>query len=69
MELATYGMIVSEPPGFRSCPSPPVFRRSYLEVSTTVDKLFYKQWLTGSMLIIPTVLAMQITDVHYGNPS
>ena len=47
MELATYGMIESEPPGFRPCPSPPVFRRSYLEVSTTVDKLFYKQWLTG----------------------
>ena len=69
MELATYGMIESEPPGFRPCPSPPVFRRSYLEVSTTVDKLFYKQWLTGAMLIIPTVLAMQITDIHYGNPS
>ena len=33
------------------------------------NKLFYKQWLTGSMLIIPTALAMQITDIHYGNPS
>ena len=31
VELATYGMIVSEPPGFQSCPSPPVFRRSSLE--------------------------------------
>ena len=37
MELATYGMRVSEPPG----------SVSYLEVLTTVDKLFYKQWLTG----------------------
>ena len=52
MELATFGMVVSEPPGFQLCSSPPVFRRSYLDVSSTVDKLFYKQWLLGSMLII-----------------
>ena len=51
MELATYGMVVVEPPGFVPCSSPPVFRRSYLAVSTTVDKLFYKQWLIDSMLI------------------
>ena len=54
MELATYGMVVVEPPSFIPCSSPSVFRRSYLAVSTTVDKLFYKQWLIGSMLIIPT---------------
>ena len=56
MELASYGMVVVEPP--RS--SPLVFRRSYLAVSTTVDKLFYKQWLIGLMLIIPTSMAVEI---------
>ena len=56
MELASYGMVVVEPP----CSSPLVFRRSYLAVSTTVDKLFYKQWLIGSMLIIPTSMAVGI---------
>ena len=40
-ELATYGMVVSEPPGFHPCPSPPDFRRSYLEVSSTVDKILF----------------------------
>ena len=69
VELATYGMLVSEPSGFQPCPSPPVFRRSYLEVSSTVDKLFYKQWLLGSMLIIPTVIATQVPGTHFGNPS
>ena len=69
MELATYGMVVSEPPGFHPCPSPPVFRRSYLEVSTTVDKLFYKQWQMGSMLIIPTSMALQIPGIHFGYPN
>ena len=67
--LATYGMMVSEPPGFQPYPSPPVFRRSYLEVSSTVDKLFHKQWLLGSMLIIPTVMATQVPGIHFGNPS
>ena len=39
LELDTYEMIVSELRGLcRPCPSPPVFRRSYLEVATTVDK-------------------------------
>ena len=60
MEMATYGMVVVEPPGFVPCPSPPVFRRTYIAVSTTVDKLFYKQWLIGSMLIIPTSMAVEI---------
>ena len=69
VELATYGMIAFEPPGFQPCPSPPVFRRSYLEVSTTVDKLFYKQWPLGSMLIIPTVMAVQVPGIHFGHPS
>jgi len=69
MELATYGMVVVEPPGFIPCSSPPVFRRSYLAVSTTVDKLFYKQWLIGSMLIIPTSMAVEIPGIHFGNPS
>ena len=32
MELATFGMVVSEPPGFQPCSSPPVFCRSYLDV-------------------------------------
>ena len=40
-ELATYGMVVSEPPGFHPCPSRPDFRRSYLEVSSTVDKILF----------------------------
>ena len=66
MDLASYGMMVSEPPGFQPCSSPP---RSYLEVSTTVDKLFYKQWLSGAMLIIPTVMAEQLSGIHFGNPS
>ena len=69
MELATYGMVVVEPLGFIPCSSPPVFRRSYLAVSTTVDKLFYKQWLIGSMLIIPTSMAVEIPGIHFGNPS
>lgn len=69
VELATLGMVVQEPPGFRPCPSPPEFRRSYLAVSTTVDKLFYKQWLIGSMLIIPTEMAQRIPGIHFGNPS
>jgi hypothetical protein len=69
MELATYGMVVSEPPGFHPCPSPPEFRRSYLEVSSTVDKLFYKQWQLGSMLIIPTGMALEIPGIHFGHPS
>ena len=69
VELATYGMIVSEPPGFEPCASPPDFRRSYQNVSTTVDKLFYKQWLLGSMLIIPTDMAVQVPGIHFGHPS
>ena len=69
IDLASYGMVVSEPPGFQPCSSPPEFRRSYLEVSTTVDKLFYKQWLSGAMLIIPTVMAEQLSGIHFGNPS
>ena len=60
MELASYEMVVVEPPRFVPCSSPLVFRRSYLAVSTTVDKLFFKQWLIGSMLIIPTSMAMEI---------
>ena len=43
MELTSYRMVVVEPPGFVPCSTPLVFRRSYLAVSTTVDKLFYKQ--------------------------
>ena len=43
MELTSYGLVVVEPPGFVPCSTPLVFRRSYLAVSTTVDKLFYKQ--------------------------
>ena len=69
MELATYGMVVVEPPGFVPCSSPPVFRRSYLAVSTTVDKLFYKKWLIGSMLIIPTSMEVEIPGIHFRNPS
>ena len=69
VDLTTYGMIVSETPRFRPCPSPPVFPRSYLEVSTTVDKLLYKQWLLGLILIIPTVMAVQIPGIHFGHPS
>jgi hypothetical protein len=34
-----------------------------------VDKLFYKQWLSGAMLIIPTVMAEQLSGIHFGNPS
>jgi len=68
VELATLGMVVQEPPGFRPCPSPPEFRRSYLTVST-VDKLFYKQWLIGSMLIIPTEMAQRTPGIHFGSPS
>jgi hypothetical protein len=58
-----------EPPGFIPCSSPQVFRRTYFAVSTTVDKLFYKQWLIGSMLIIPTSMAVEIPGIHFGNPS
>jgi len=60
MEMASYGMVVVEPPGFVPCSSPLVFRRSYLVVSTTVNKLLYKQWLIGSILIIPTSMAVEI---------
>ena len=60
MELATYGMVVVEPPGFLPCSSPPVFRRSYLAVSTTVDKLFYKQWINYS-----TSMAVEIPGIHF----
>ena len=75
MELATYGMVVSEPPGlpsppdFHPCPSPPNFRRSYLEASSTVDRLFYKQWQMSSMLIIPTSMALEIPGIHFEHPS
>ena len=34
-----------------------------------MDKLFYKQWLSGAMLIIPTVMAEQLSGIHFGNPS
>jgi hypothetical protein len=34
-----------------------------------VDKLFYKQWLSGAMLIIPTLMAEQLSGIHFGNPS
>jgi hypothetical protein len=47
MVLATYGMVVVEPPGFVPCSSSPVLRRIYLEVSTTVDKLSYDASLTA----------------------
>jgi len=69
IDLACYGMMVSEPPGVQPCSSPPEFRRSYLEISTTVDKLFYKQWLSGAILIIPTLMAEQLSGIHFGNPS
>ena len=34
-----------------------------------MDKLFYKQWLLGSMLIIPTDMAVQVLGIHFGHPS
>jgi len=58
-ELASYGMVVVEPPGFVPCSSPLLFRRSYLGVSTTVDELFSKQWLIGSMLIMAVEISGQ----------
>ena len=69
MELASYGMVVSGPPRFHPCPSPPDFRRSYLEVTSTVDKLFYKQWQMGLMLSIPSSMALEIPGIHFGHPS
>jgi len=69
VDRATSEIVVVEPPGFVPCSSPPVFRRSYLAVSTTVNKLFFKQWLIGSMLIIPTSMAVEIPWIHFGNPS
>lgn len=69
VEIAENGMAMELESGFEPRGKPNALRMKYLATGGAVDKLLYKQYLNGTLLIVPTEDALKIKDVHYSDQS
>ncbi len=60
------GIIIQEPIGFEPLATLPKQRKKYTNlVSHAVNKLLHKQWLEGTVVILPTELVRLIAGIHF----
>lgn len=64
-ELASDGIRIPLPPGFRRCASPPKLRTKYVQVASAVNKLLFDQYSAGTVVLLPLAVARNIPRVHF----
>jgi hypothetical protein len=59
------GIHITLPNDFVPRSDRPMMRKRYLQVAGAVNKLLYKQWLVGTVMILPTLLLTQVPGIHF----
>jgi hypothetical protein len=59
------GMQITVPPKFVCCAVPRPLRSLYLELSSPVNRLLYKQWPAGKTGIVRSSVVANIPGIHY----
>jgi hypothetical protein len=68
MDIAEFGMVIPVSDAFRSSSERPPLRKKYLIVQKAVNKIIYEMYNKGgTVLLLPTEVAVRITGVHFSS--
>ena len=68
LDIARYGMVIPVSENFKASNQRPPLRKKYLMVKGAVNKILYDMYLKGgTVLLIPTKLAIEINGIHFSS--
>jgi len=68
LDIARYGMVIPVSENFKASNQRPPLRKKYLMVKGAVNKILYDMYLKGgTILLIPTKLAIEINGIHFSS--